>query len=117
MGLTSCQLGAATEESPVTSAFLMSLCIVTAQAPEKADPDRARLEGSWKVVAATAQGEDAPAMKGMLMTFRKDRLVITEGGKKSEGIPYRLDSSKAPKQLDVEITLLQTAGWMPGIYS
>ena len=99
----------------MTSALLVGLLLVAWDGAEKADPDQANLEGSWRVVSTTTNGREDTDIKGLQFTFRKDQLVLPEPGNKAEEVLYRLDSAKTPKQLDFELTIFKT-DWVLGIY-
>jgi uncharacterized protein (TIGR03067 family) len=71
-------------------------------APPQAKSDQDKLQGAWKVVAATVDGDnDGPEVeriKNVLdPVFRGDKLTIREDNVND----FKLDPSKTPKQIDI----------------
>ena len=99
--------------------LLLSLSVPPGQPkPAKLDPDRAKFQGTWRVVSALVDGNMSPVWKRATLTFRKDRLLIRNASTTEKPLdgPYRIDSSKTPKVLDFELIIFK-AEWIIGIYS
>lgn len=62
------------------------------------------LQGVWNAQTIEKDGKQAPteAAKRMRFTFQGDRLLITgnTSSDKEESCPYKVDSTKSPKQLE-----------------
>jgi uncharacterized protein (TIGR03067 family) len=69
---------------------------------KKADKDKEKIQGEWKVVSAKKAGRDAgddgPNHVGKTMTFSADKLMFSGENLEAE---YKLDPAKDPKQIDV----------------
>jgi uncharacterized protein (TIGR03067 family) len=76
---------------------------VGAEAGEKAAAtDKAKLQGSWALLAAEAMGKPAPKEfieQGLTLVFSGDKAEMT-GGKKQEEVTFKLDETKKPRQID-----------------
>ena len=73
-----------------------------AQTAAKPDPDDEKLQGTWTVAAAEAEGMALPAavIAKIKLTFAKGKLTLGDG-KDGEKYEYQLDSSKSPKHIDL----------------
>jgi uncharacterized protein (TIGR03067 family) len=81
-------------------------------AQEKGGKDS--LEGTWRVVSATAQGKPVPEelVMGLQLTFRGDKVTLSVLDKAKDGT-FKTDPTKTPKQIDLQAFGPNTA---PGIY-
>ena len=68
--------------------------------PQKDAPDRAKLQGVWKVVASAGGGETITPETGGKVVVSGDTLTLAIGDRKQE-FRYTLDSTKTPKWLDL----------------
>jgi uncharacterized protein (TIGR03067 family) len=68
-------------------------------APPTDDPDRAKLQGAWEIVAAVGDERITPATGGRVVVSG-DKLTLAIGDRK-EAFGYKLDSAKTPKWLDL----------------
>jgi uncharacterized protein (TIGR03067 family) len=71
-------------------------------AEEAAKKERAKLAGTWKVVAVEANGVAVPdeAIKDFVFIFTDEKLTRKKDGKVESEAGYRIDPSKSPKWLD-----------------
>jgi uncharacterized protein (TIGR03067 family) len=70
---------------------------------DETDKEQAKLEGTWKIVRVTYDGEVVPKdrIEGATFVFSKDRLKMIAPKGEVEEYTYRLDASKSPKQIDL----------------
>lgn len=68
-------------------------------APPKDDPDRAKLQGAWEVVAAVGDERITPETGGKVVVSG-DKLTLAIGDRK-QAFGYKLDSARMPKWLDL----------------
>jgi uncharacterized protein (TIGR03067 family) len=85
--------------------------------PEAADVDRARLQGTWRVVAV--EGDATPGGEAVTsVTFREDRIALMVTGRRGpQQARCRIDPLKNPKWIDFEIQIFDTRIWVKGIYA
>jgi len=78
------------------------LLVIVAHAEEKKN-DKDALQGSWMAVSGTEDGKAMAAdkIKDAVVTFKGDKLVLKHGGQESEHT-FKIDSSKNPKEMDVD---------------
>ena len=91
----------------VSLATVLGLTIPVQSAPRDDDQaDLERLQGTWKVVRAEANGKTAPAeiveRDSGTYTFEGDKLTIRERGTKRGVAQVFLDSGKRPKTIDMK---------------
>jgi uncharacterized protein (TIGR03067 family) len=69
-----------------------------------ADPaaERAKLQGTWRAVAAERNGAPAPDVVGHDLTFLGDRFRITRDGGLLYGGAYTIDPSAEPSRIDFQ---------------
>jgi len=69
-----------------------------------ADPaaERAKLQGTWRAVAAERNGAPAPELAGHELTFAGDRFRITRDGRPLYGGTYTIDPSAQPPRIDFD---------------
>jgi uncharacterized protein (TIGR03067 family) len=79
--------------------------------PPGDDPDRAKLQGVWEIVAAVGDERITPGTGGRV-TVSGDKLTMAIGDRK-EAFGYKLDSAKTPKWLDL---IADKAAVIPCIY-
>ena len=89
-----------------TLALLALSLTVTAQAPEPEDPNKAdlkALQGTWQMIKAVKEGKATDKdIKGVTMVIEKDTLTIKDG-KRDEQVKIKVDPSKKPHQIDLEV--------------
>jgi RNA polymerase sigma-70 factor (ECF subfamily) len=85
------------------------------QGKGKGKGDKEKIQGTWVIESAKMGGKDLPEeeTKGMKMVFAGDKVTVTLKGEDKEGT-FKLDPSKKPKEIDVEIKGAPNAG--EGIY-
>ncbi|MFO0798107.1 MAG: TIGR03067 domain-containing protein [Gemmataceae bacterium] len=98
---------------PALTAALAALAVAAAPA----DADRAALQGTWVLDAATLEGRDhADDFRGMKLVLAGDRYTIDFGPNTDKG-NYTLDPTKTPKRIDVRSAEGPFKGkTLPGIY-
>ena len=92
----------------LTGGLLLAAHSAPAEDPKAADPDLARLQGTWSTVSLINNGkilvaENAPPKPGPVtsLAYEGDHwLVLVDGQTVATGIT-RLDSSKTPKEIDI----------------
>src|SRR5689334_13993893 len=93
-----------------TLLFWTMLAGLPPAATQPGDADKDKLKGTWVLVAVRAGGIDAKdlkddqwkAWKGLRLTFGEDRVVLQSAVDPKEITePYKLDSTKNPKELDI----------------
>jgi uncharacterized protein (TIGR03067 family) len=69
-----------------------------------ADPaaERAKLQGTWRAVAAERNGAPAPDVVGHELTFAGDRFRIARDGRPLYGGTYTIDPSAQPSRIDFD---------------
>jgi uncharacterized protein (TIGR03067 family) len=78
--------------------------LVAADAKEDAaKKDQGRLQGTWKVVAATKGGKEAPAerIKAMRLVIEGDKITVKDGTR-DEAATYTLAPDQKPAAIDVK---------------
>ena len=84
------------------SAAAATLILLAAEDPTQNDKDK--IQGSWKVQAVTLpDGSPLPAdrLPDIRMTFDRDKVVMTQDGKKVEDGTFALDPAKKPAAIDL----------------
>jgi uncharacterized protein (TIGR03067 family) len=84
----------------------MVLAIFAWSDPDQAQIDKRKLQGTWKVIAAEAAGEVAPAkeIEDMEIIFTGDNIKVREGGKVKERFTFKIDPDKTPPAIDFTFT-------------
>ena len=75
----------------------------------------AKLDGSWRAVAAERDGKSATDVIGHRLTFAGGKFTITRDGKTLYAGTYKTDSAKRPAQIDFDINASPKGNWK-GIY-
>lgn len=86
---------------------------------DAAKADRDRLQGTWRYVSFTANGEKMPQeqLDRMTVTYDGDRWTVKDGDKMVVAGTQKLDPTKKPAQMDSEVTEGEGKGaTMLGIY-
>jgi uncharacterized protein (TIGR03067 family) len=76
--------------------------------------DETRLQGEWRVVSGHENGkpfEDGGTDR-LAISFRGDKVVLSENGHSAPAMTFRLDKTKAPQHIDFE----RDGKLQPGIY-
>jgi RNA polymerase sigma-70 factor (ECF subfamily) len=67
------------------------------------ESDRERLQGTWVPLASEVGGikkrGDDPKLRQWKLIFAGDRVTLPGG----EGVPFRLDTTRQPKEMDIEV--------------
>jgi uncharacterized protein (TIGR03067 family) len=82
--------------------FSIGLATTGALAADPAAAERARLQGTWRAVAAERNGAPAPELVGHELTFAGDRFRITSDGRPLYGGTYTIDPSARPSRIDFD---------------
>ncbi len=82
--------------------LLLTLGLLLAADAPKADTDRDRLQGDWKIIAQVENGTDAPPKRqeNVRLRFAADKLIIREGDQKREAT-FRLDPARKPSTIEL----------------
>jgi uncharacterized protein (TIGR03067 family) len=59
------------------------------------------LQGAWTVVSFESRGEPEKKHVGLKVIFDGDKVTIKDG-KKDEAVPFVLDTTKKPKQINID---------------
>jgi uncharacterized protein (TIGR03067 family) len=78
--------------------------------------DRSRLQGSWVVVSATEGGTPTDQLNGAIYTFDGDMVRIASPNFSMDSHPYRLATSKNPKEIDIVLHGGPSGKSLRGIY-
>src|SRR5262245_14901128 len=80
----------------------IGLMELLAEEPAKSD-DKDKLQGVWKVTGLEVQGEKAPveAASGVRFLFDQNTLHIHQGDEERKAAEFKLNSSAAPKTIDL----------------
>ena len=76
----------------------------------------AKLDGTWRAVAAERDGMSAPDVIGHRLTFAGAKFTITRDGKTLYAGTYKTDPAKRPAQIDFDNTGAGAKGNWKGIY-
>lgn len=80
----------------------LSLGLVTGAWAADPAAERAKLQGTWRAIAAERNGAPAPDLVGHDLTFAGDRFRITRDGRLLYGGPYTIDPSAQPPRIDFQ---------------
>ncbi len=106
---------------PVLSVALLVMVLRPAglHAQAAAISDSSRLQGTWTMVSASADGIGMPSpyLATMRRTLKGDTLTVTQGGQVFFRAVVHLDPSRSPGTIDYHMTAGPTAGEVQlGIY-
>jgi uncharacterized protein (TIGR03067 family) len=93
--------------------------LVAADAKEDTKKDNDKIQGAWKVVKGEKNGKEASEdeLKDMVLTFKGDKLTITEDkGKPVEGT-FKLDAGPKLREIDITFKAGEKERTMKGIYA
>ena len=63
--------------------------------------DQEKIQGDWELVSLVVDGEKADLPEGgMILTFKGDRVTVTENKEKAEPDPFKLDETRNPREID-----------------
>ncbi len=96
----------------LTGGLLLAVHPAPGQAPKPADPDLAKLQGTWSTVSLINNGktltaekpaENLPPKPGPVTTlaYAGDRWLVKVNGQTVATGVIRLDSGKSPKEIDI----------------
>ena len=68
---------------------------------DDAKKDQEKLQGTWSVVSAEADGTATDEIKNDKLVFAGDKITIKKAGGDEEHVTFTLDTSKKPKQIDI----------------
>ena len=97
--------------------FLIGAGSLTAD--DKAEKDQEALQGTWQPETINQAGQAAPAeaLKEFTFVIKNNTYTLSVGGNELENGTFKLDSSKKPKTIDLEIQSGNDKGKkQPGIY-
>jgi uncharacterized protein (TIGR03067 family) len=81
-------------------AFSLSVGLATGARAADPAPEQARLQGTWRAVAAERNGAPAPDVVGHELAFAGDRFRITRDGKLLYGGTYAVDPAAQPARIE-----------------
>jgi uncharacterized protein (TIGR03067 family) len=92
--------------APAVVAFLASLGIAAAALADDATDkkDKEKLQGTWMAVSGEKEGKDDPEAKQHSLVFEGDKFSIKRGDKVFVQGTFKIDASKSPKTMDIDIT-------------
>ncbi len=81
--------------------FLTAAFLLAADAP-KANTDRDKIQGVWKIIAEVENGKETPPARNekVRIRFTADKMIVTEGDEKHEA-SYKLDPERIPTVIEV----------------
>ena len=96
----------------VVTVLVIGLLLGAAPAPEdKAKKDREALQGTWRWVLSEQGGKElGDDLRQHTLIFEKDTFAVKLGGRVIVGGRFKLDPSKSPKTIDLQITEGQDKG-------
>ena len=65
-----------------------------------AKEEMARLQGTWKVVAAEMAGKDFPDFKKLQLVINRDTMALKASGMEVKSWKFTVDPSRKPKTMD-----------------
>jgi uncharacterized protein (TIGR03067 family) len=80
-----------------------------------AKEEMAKLQGTWKVVAAQMGGQDFPDFKKLQLVIKRDTMALKAGGMEVKSWKFTVDPSRKPKAMDWIMGEEKAA--LPAIYS
>jgi uncharacterized protein (TIGR03067 family) len=91
---------------PVVIASLATIGLAAAVfADDAADKkDKEKLQGSWAAVSGEKEGKEDPEAKEHTLVFQGDKFSIKRGDKVFVQGTFKIDASKSPKTMDIEIS-------------
>ena len=91
---------------PAVVAFLATIGIAAAAlADDAADrKDKEKLQGTWMAVSGEKEGKDDPEATKHALVFEGDKFSIKRGDKVIVQGTFKVDASKSPKTMDIDIT-------------
>lgn len=99
----------------VMMAVIAGVLVAAARADDK---DKEKLQGSWKAVTVSTNGQTRDDGQNHRLIFDGDNFAIKQGERDVFKGTYKLDSAKDPKTLDLEITDGEQKGQVSqGIYA
>jgi uncharacterized protein (TIGR03067 family) len=66
--------------------------------------DKEKLQGTWTAVSGEREGKDDPEAKEHALAFDGEKFRITKGDKVIVAGTFKIDASKSPKTMNMEIT-------------
>jgi uncharacterized protein (TIGR03067 family) len=79
--------------------------LLGAEAPkDDAKKEKEKLQGTWKALKVEERGESKDDDQGHRLIFSGDEFTIKEGDQTIIKGKFKIDPSKAPKEIDMEIT-------------
>ena len=91
----------------IVSFAAIGVCVLFALEPlvaRAADPDQEKLQGKWKVESFDYNGKPVEALKDAIREFKEDKYSLTPTSGDVFSGAVKLDSSKQPKQIDLELS-------------
>jgi uncharacterized protein (TIGR03067 family) len=87
-------------------AFLATIGLAAAAvADDAADKkDKEKLQGTWTAVSGEKGGQEDPEAKEHVLIFEGDKFSVQKGDKVAVRGTFKIDASKSPKTMDLEIT-------------
>ena len=86
--------------------------LVVADAPkEDVKKDKEQLQGTWKAVTAQERGETKDDAEDHRLTFSGDEFSIKKGDETVIKGRFKIDASKKPKHIDMEILEARKEGF------
>jgi uncharacterized protein (TIGR03067 family) len=81
-------------------------------ADDAAKKDQEKLQGTWQAAALTFQGQEVPEdrVKGMKFVFKGDEYIELRDGEEIEKGKFKLDPTKSPRTMDLDILTGQSQG-------
>lgn len=80
-------------------------CLMAADEPQKNDAkdDKAKMQGTWKVVSMERKGKKRDNVDEMSLVVKGDTLTARQGDRMVFKGKFKLDGSKKPRTIDLEI--------------
>lgn len=96
---------------------LLQFATFTARAADTAESEMQKLEGTWVVAEAEAEGRPIEQIRGMKLIFEKGNVIMDGMGRKMT-TSYKLNPAASPRHMDFAAPKdLRDAPPMEGIYA
>ena len=90
--------------TPLLTVLTLGLLLCADDPKDNGKKDKEKLQGTWKAVKVEEEGQSKDDDKEHRLIFSGDEFTIEEGGQAIIKGKFKIDPSKAPKEINFEIT-------------
>ena len=90
--------------TPLLSVLVFGLVLGVGDAKDDAKKEQKKLHGTWKAVTVEENGQSKEEAEQVRLTFSGDEFSFKKGDETLGKGKFKLDPSKKPKQIDLEVT-------------